>query len=356
MLIRGKKSVGIDIGSNVIKIIGLHRKKKIKIDFLKATDLYTSRNVKRPEDLSDTLLVQIIRGLISEIKCNVKNVKTSISGPDALVHSMELLNLSGDELQSAIRWKLAGIIPFDIDDVEFGFQVLNIDKSSNMLNILVGLVPANKMKRHLDILSRANLEPEIVEIDTLAIYNCFVTLQDLAVNKTVAVLHIGAERTTLIIMHPDHNPFFKSIAIGGNILTRAIERTLHISFIDAERQKIEISDKSLLNYEKPDPTEEIGWQDSLHGIVVEIVENIKKADIYYQILYWEEGLEHIYLTGGGAKLKNIDFLLADALKIPVTLWNPLKSEKLEYNQEIENIDELGLHFATALGLALRDEL
>ncbi|MBU4444881.1 pilus assembly protein PilM [bacterium] len=356
MLIKEKKSVGVDIGSNVVKIIGLRRKKKIRIEFMKLIDLYLSRNVNRPEDLSDTLLVQVIRGLIAEIKGGVKKVKTSVSGPNALVHSMELPNLSDSEILSAIRWKLASIIPFNIDDVEFDFQVLNTNKSSNMQTVLVGIVPANKMKKHLDILTRANLEPEIVEIDSLAIYNCFITLQDLHPNKTVAILNIGAECATLIIMHPDHDPFFKSIAIGGNTLTRAIERMLHISFIDAEREKIEMNYQPSHNTDNTNNYKEIGWKGPLLSMVAKLAEELKKADIYYQILYGEEGLQRIYLTGGSAKLKNLDYLLADAVKVPVTLWNPLKSEKLEYKQEIGNIDELGLHFATSLGLALRDEL
>jgi len=382
MLIKEKKSVGVDIGSNVIKIIGLRRKKKIRIEFMKLTDLYMSKNVRRPEDLSDTLLVQVIRGLISEIKGGVKKVKTSVSGQDALVRSMELPNLSNSEIQSAIKWKLASTIPFDIDDVEFDFQVLNTNKSSNMQTVLVGIVPANKMKKHLDILTRANLEPEIVEIDSLAIYNCFITLQDLHPDKTVAILNIGAACTTLIIMHPDHDPLFNSIAIGGNTLTRAIKSTLHISFIDAEQQKIEMSrqashlsaclpERGRLPVPKlgtqsgnaqADTTDntnnykEIGWKGVLLSMVAKLAEDLKKADIYYQILYGEEGLQRIYLTGGGAKLKNLDYLLANAVKVPVALWNPLKSEKLECKQEIENIDELGLHFATSLGLALRDEL
>ncbi|MCG2715032.1 MAG: pilus assembly protein PilM [Candidatus Marinimicrobia bacterium] len=356
MLIKEKKSVGVDIGSNVVKIIGLRRKKKIRIEFMKLIDLYLSRNVNRPEDLSDTLLVQVIRGLIAEIKGGVKKVKTSVSGPNALVHSMELPNLSDSEILSAIRWKLASIIPFNIDDVEFDFQVLNTNKSSNMQTVLVGIVPANKMKKHLDILTRANLEPEIVEIDSLAIYNCFITLQDLHPNKTVAILNIGAECATLIIMHPDHDPFFKSIAIGGNTLTRAIERMLHISFIDAEREKTEMNYQPSHNTDNTNNYKEIGWKGPLLSMVAKLAEELKKADIYYQILYGEEGLQRIYLTGGSAKLKNLDYLLADAVKVPVTLWNPLKSEKLEYKQEIGNIDELGLHFATSLGLALRDEL
>ena len=133
MLIKEKKSVGVDIGSNAIKIIGLRRKKKIRIEFMKSVDLYMSRSVNRPEDLSDTLLVQIIRGLISEIKGGVRKFKTSISGPNTLVRSIELPNLSNGEIQSAIKWKLASTIPFNIDDVEFDFQVLNINKSSNMV-------------------------------------------------------------------------------------------------------------------------------------------------------------------------------------------------------------------------------
>ncbi len=353
MLIKEKISIGVDIGSNMIKIIGLRKKKRIKVEFLKSVDLYASRNVKRPEDLNDTTLVQIIRGLCKEIKGGVKKIKTTISGPNVFIRTMELPVLSDDEIKSAIKWKLKSVIPLNTDNIEFDWQILNTNKSSNTQSIIVAVVPTSEMKKHLDILTRANLEPEIVEVDTLAIYNCFITLEDLKPNKTIAILNIGAERTSLIILHPNHNSFFNSIKIGGNALTRTIERKLHTSFIVAEQQKIEMNNQQLYNNED---NAEFKWKESLHLMVNKLSEEIKRADIYYQILYGEEGLDRIYLTGGGSKLKNLAFLLAYATKIPVFLWNPFKSDKLEYNQEIEDIEELGPHFTTVLGITLRDKL
>ncbi|MBC8489336.1 MAG: type IV pilus assembly protein PilM [Bacteroidetes bacterium] len=356
MIFTEKRTVGLDIGSNVIKVIGIRRKRsKIQVEFINAIDLYQSQKISRPENLSDTLLVQVVRELIHGLKGGVRKVTTSISSSNSLTRIIKLPILRSDELRSAIKWELASIIPFDIENIEFDFQVLNIDKNNNVQTIIVGLVPVSELKKHLEILSRANLEPETVDIDAIAIYNCFISFMKLQSEKTIAILNIGAERTILIIYHPLHIPFFTSIAIGGNILTRAIERQYHTSFPAAEHQKIEVANQQADNGCVEEQGEKLDWQSLLIEMVRKLAEELNRANIYYQILYDVAGIDQIFLTGGGAKMKHLDYLLAEMIKISVAVWNPLKTDELEINCKNNNLEELGLHFTTALGLALKDK-
>ncbi|MBL7075614.1 type IV pilus assembly protein PilM [candidate division KSB1 bacterium] len=356
MLFKEKRTVGLDIGSNAIKAVGLRKGKKIQVDFLKAIDLYQSRKVSRPGDLSDTLLVQVVRELLGGIKGGLKKVKTSVSSTTALTRMMELPLLPDDELKAAIRWDVAHIIPFDMEGVEFDYHVLDVDKNRNRQMVIVGLVAGEEMNRHLDILSRTNLEPEIVDIDTLSVYNCFVALHDLQEGETEAVLDIGSERTNLIMLNPPHNPFFKVITLGGNTLTRAIEKHFHTPFINAEKRKLLVDCQRVNDAWLMEQSQDFQWVKSLLGMVAGLAEGVKRADIYYQIMQGVGGIKRVFLTGGGSKLKNLDVLLANDLQIPVIHWNPLKEEKLGINDQQDEVEEWGPHFAVALGLALREEV
>ncbi|MFA4839332.1 MAG: pilus assembly protein PilM [Candidatus Neomarinimicrobiota bacterium] len=352
MMFAEKKIIGLDIGSNVIKSIALKKGKKLQIENLGFIDLYQSRKLNKPEDMNDTVVVQAIRELLKEIKGGVKKVRTTFSSANSFIRQMELPVLQEDELKSAIRFNLESLIPISADDVEFDFHVIETDKTANKQSVIVGLVPSSEMKRHLEILNRNHLEPDNVDISAVAVYNCFVALEP-PPEKTIAVLNIGAEQTTIMILHPSHFPYFGSVAIGGNTLTRTIERKHHTSFFDAEIQKVTNAFHYLKTDSKPEEPQGFDWKTAIFDLVNRLTDEVKKADVYYQILYGEEPISRVLLTGGGALLKNLDFLLAMTLKVPVDLWNPLNSDRIE--SVPKNIDgNDGLYFTTALGLVVGD--
>ncbi len=65
MLIKKKISVGIDIGSNMIKIIGIPKKEKISIEFINSIDLYHNKTTKISEDLKKNQLVPLTSNINS---------------------------------------------------------------------------------------------------------------------------------------------------------------------------------------------------------------------------------------------------------------------------------------------------
>ena len=347
-----KKIIGLDIGSNVIKFVAVKKSKKLQVENLGFIDLYLNRKLNKPEDMNDTVIVQAIRELLREVKGGVKKVRTTFSSANSFIRQMELPVLQEDELKSAIRFNLESLIPISSEDVEFDFHVIEINKTSNKQSVLVGLIPSSEMKRHLEILNRNHLEPDNVDVSAIAVYNCFVALEPTP-EKTIAILDIGADQTTIIIFHPSYFPYFGSIPIGGNTLTRTIEKKHHTSFYDSEKQKVTNAFHYLKTESKPDESQGIDWKTVILEMANRLTEEIKKADVYYQILHGEEPISRILLTGGGALLKNLDFLLAMTLKVPVELWNPLNSDRIEIIPK--NIDgNDGLYFTTALGLVVGD--
>ncbi|MDD5766764.1 MAG: type IV pilus assembly protein PilM [Candidatus Marinimicrobia bacterium] len=347
-----KKIIGLDIGHNVIKVVALKKGKKPQIETSGFIDLYQSRKLNKPEDMNDTIIVQAIRELLKEVKGGVKKVRTTFSSVDSFIRQMELPVLQEDELKSAIRFNIESLIPISSENVEFDFQIVETDKTANKQSVLVGLVPSSEMKRHLEILTRNHLEPDKVDISAIAVYNCFVALEP-PPEKTTAILNIGADQTTIVVIHPAHFPYFGSVPIGGNTLTRTIEKKCHTSFFDSEKQKVTNTFHYLKTENTPDEPQGIDWKAAILEMANHLTDEIKKADVYYQILHGEEPVSRILLTGGGSLLKNLDFLLAMTLKAPVELWNPFNSDRIEsLPKNIEGND--GLFFTTALGLVVGD--
>ncbi|MBN2602452.1 MAG: pilus assembly protein PilM [Candidatus Marinimicrobia bacterium] len=349
-------SVGLDIGHNSIKMVGLRKKHNVKIEFLRHYDLFLTDRVRNHKNLDTTVITQVLREMIHDIPFTIRKVHTTLSDIDTEIRSIEIPLVSGDEIKSALRWNLMSTISSEIDKMEYDYQVINRDKVKNSMTVTVGLVSRNTLDNQMDLISRTRLEALSIDIDSLAIYNCFIALNPFKENQTVILLNIGAEKTTIIIVHPDHDPYISSRPIGGNYITRQIESTLRTSFREAEEQKIlfnsqNISDLELNNKISFSDTE---WQNILNSFSDSLSNLISSANIHYQVLYGKESAAKIFLTGGSAFLHRLDLLIAQQTKIPVFRWNPLESNQFIFDSSDHATLLSGPLFTTAIGLALRD--
>ncbi len=348
--------VGLDIGHNSIKMVGLRKKHSLKIEFLRHFDLFLSDKANSHMDLNSTVITQVLRDIVHDLPFAVRKVHTTLSDIDSEIRTVEIPLISGDEIKSALRWNLASMISAEIDTMEYDYHIINRNKIKNSMAIIVGIASREALNNQLEIISRTRLEVQSVDIDSLAIYNCFVGLNPLTENQTIILLNIGAEKTTFIIVHPDHDPYISSQPIGGNDITRQIESKLHTSFKDAEKQKVLFNSQQYTNPELNDQItfSELEWQKILNSFSNSLSNLISNANIQYQILYGEESAAKIFLTGGSAFLYRLDLLIAQQTKIPVFRWNPLESKQFDFNSTDHSIFLTGPLYTTAIGLALRD--
>ncbi len=356
MMFKEAISVGLDIGHNSIKMVGLRKKHSLKIEFLRHYDLCFSDKANSHMDLNSTVTTQVLRDIVHDLPFSVRKVHATLSDIDSEIRTVEIPLLSGDEIKSTLRWNLASMISAEIDTVEYDYHIINRDKIKNSMAIIVGIASHEALNDQLEIISGTRLEVQSIDIDSLAIYNSFVALNPLTEDQTIILLNIGAEKTTFIIVHPDHGPYISSQPIGGNHITRQIESMLHTSFQDAEKQKILFNSQKFSDSEYNDKISfsAIEWQKILNSFSNSLSNLISNANIQYQILYGEESAAKIFLTGGSAFLYRLDLLIAQQTKIPVFRWNPLKSKRFDFNSTDHSILLTGPHYATAIGLALRD--
>ncbi len=90
--------------------------------------------------------------------------------------------------------------------------------------------------------------------------------------------------------------------------------------------------------------------DALANSIEELAGEISRSLSFYLERVPDAALSRIYLTGGGALLKNLDVFLTGRLGAPTSLLNPLQLLPVAVQSEIPN----GPFYTVALGLALRD--
>lgn len=139
-------------------------------------------------------------------------------------------------------------------------------------------------------------------------------------------------------------PFLhRSIKAGGATVTAMMAKQLGISHGDAEQMKLDLAQAG--EGELP-PVLKEAMMPILHEVRYSL-------DLYAQQEFHEhESVEKIIITGGSARLPQIDPFLTEALDINVYLGDPWA--RVAAPKGIRPVlDEIGPRFSVAIGLAMK---
>ena len=313
-----KNVVSVDIGSRLIRLVQLSQASgKTYLEKVELADNPVP-NFRTPEGgAGKNEIIRVIRDSLKKGRIKVRDAVSSLGGPSNIIQYFSFPLFSGKELESAVHLEAQRVMGPKLNAMETDFQVLSRNESgTGRQEILFAAVPKEMVSQRMDILQGAGLNPIAVDVDCLALANCFLRLKNLAPDEHVMVLNVGARLISLGILGRDNLYFIRDISLK-------LKGTL------------DFKEKSILDR----ATGEIGR--SIH---------------YYQGKASGKNVARIFLTGGAAVAPETSDLLSKALQIPVERWNPL--ENVEFDA-----DKLGAEFgksqgyllAIAIGLALREE-
>jgi type IV pilus assembly protein PilM len=161
----------------------------------------------------------------------------------------------------------------------------------------------------------------------------------------VALLNVGASIMNINITKGATSIFNRDIAVGGNQYTDAIQKDLNLSFDQAEALK----KGAQVEGANPDNLQPI-----LQAVSENIALEIQKTFDFFKATSSEDRIDRIFLSGGTAKVKGLQELLADRFEAGVELLNPFNS--VTYNPrdfDPDFIADIGPSAAIAVGLAAR---
>jgi type IV pilus assembly protein PilM len=134
---KAKTSVGLDIGSSLIKVVEVDHSKDEPILTKYGIVKLPPEAIVEGEIMDQSLVVQGIQECMSKAGVTSKNVATAVSGRAVIVKKVVMDKMNPDDAKEAIFWEAEQHVPFDIDDVCLDFQVLNEDMGANQMEILL---------------------------------------------------------------------------------------------------------------------------------------------------------------------------------------------------------------------------
>lgn len=341
---KNKELVGIDIGSSSIKLVQMSEHKgTFHLKNLGVLPL-PSEAIVDNSLMDTTSIVETIKDLLKSLGSRATEAVCSISGNSVIIRKISLPAMTPEELEEQIAWEAEQYIPFDINDVNLDYEILDTDLSaSGKMTVLLVASKKEIINEYVSVFGEAGLKLVVVDVDSFAVQNIYELNYTPAQGEVVALVNIGASILNLNVVRDGISLFTRDIQMGGNLFTEEIQRQFALSSQDAERIKI---------------TGEFQDQSRLLEVISKVSENlsmeIQRSLDFYNSSADDDKISKIYLSGGCSKVSSLTEALTRRLGLPVEVLNPL--QKVSYNEkefDPEYLQEIGPLVVVAAGLAMR---
>lgn len=333
--------LGLDIGSSAVRIVQL-RKDDAGCVVTAAGIADIANGTETNHKQKEINIIRAISECLQSTGVQTRLAVCGVCGPEVAVRYFKFPLLSPEETQGAVLLEAAQVCPFNIDDSAVDYQLVP-DSENSVCGVLVAAT--NKMiekKRHLA--KEACLDCVLMDVDGLALLNCFSEYEKTETGRTTAILNVGSSYTTLAIMGANALPFIRDIAYAGGTIVKEIASEKGVS--------MEAVKKTLLGREnQAGPEMELG--DSLEKACQKLIVDVTETLRYYMAQEKSDVVEKIFVCGF-APVKGFVELLDSRLPARTVLWNPFDKIPCDGDQNCRDIlKKNGPAMVVAAGLAMR---
>jgi type IV pilus assembly protein PilM len=345
---RSRNLVGLDIGDSSIKMVELKEKgrgQEYNLNTL-ACESLSPEAIVDGSIMDSGLVIETIQKICQEHRLRNTMVATALSGHSVIIKRVSLPVMNEEELSESISWEAEAYIPFDIDDVNIDYQILEGSSLAGEGNMDVLLVAVKKetINDYTSVITQAGMTPVVVDVDAFALQNCYEANYDMERGKTVALVDIGSSVSTITILQGGTSVFWRDLSMGGNQFTDAIQKELNLSSEQADRMK---------RGEEVEGVPDENVSSILSAVGSELGDGIQKTvDFFKATAATDEPLDGIYLTGGTSQVAGIRKTLEERFQTQVETLNPFR-RVAPGGVSPDDLNALAPHAAVAVGLALR---
>jgi len=339
----GKKKalLGVEIGTNAIKIADIKRKGSQLV-------LHQAHVVPLPPGKMSMGSIEDQEGLASELDTiwntlNLKNRNISLALPGNLtiLRRTRLPYVPSEEIEKAIQWEIEKTLPFKLEEIHFDFHVYDIKEGEN-IDLVYVVARRNVIESYQQLFLMAGINLEVLDSTFLALANIAIVNYDDLSNVLFMVLDIGAESSNLLVIKDNRILYSRNVEIGGDVVTQSISRRLDCSIEDAERIKLsgDIDEDTL--------------REGSHALASKLHNEIIISLNYSQnLLGTQEGIEKILITGGASNTPFLIPELTSFLNVHVQTLSPIRKIDLHPRLDPTHMDEISTRIPIAMGTALR---
>jgi type IV pilus assembly protein PilM len=345
---RTKSLVGLDIGSSSVKAIELKPAGKgFRVSALGVEPI-------PPDSIVDGAIIDggavsdAVRRLFANKRFKAKEVVASLSGNSVIVKKITLPTMTEAELSESIYWEAEQYIPFDIQDVNFDYEILDPvagQDSQGSMEVLLVAAKKDKIADYTNVIAQAGKTPVIVDVDVFALQNAFEANYGFEPGAVVAMVNAGASAININILAGSQSVFTRDVSMGGNAFTEAVQKELNLPYESAEHLK------------KGQDIDGATYEDAravLRAMTDNVLLEVEKTFDFFKATASSDRIDRIMLSGGASRIEGFATSLHERFGTEVEPFDPFRQVACDAAKVgIDHVEDFAPVAAVAMGLALR---
>ncbi|GIW56189.1 MAG: ATPase [Nitrospiraceae bacterium] len=293
--------IGLDLGRTAIKAVRFRRtlSGRESVEYFHQPMPYTLDPALEPARKA-----ALLRKFLWQNGLYHGDLVTALPCRDIFIRTLSFPFQDTGKLAQVVPFEVENLIPLPLEDVAVGSVVLppgatkTARPAGAASEVLVTAAPKSAVADHIKFLAEADLDPAAINVDGLALFSVteFLKREGADVPEDLAVIDLGASKSTLCLIHQGRPLLLRTIPWGGDRLTEALASRYACSFAEAERRKRGMAASQM------EP-----WLDSL------------LKDIRMTLHAFESTtrsrIRHCWVSGGGSKLREVNGYLARQLEL-----------------------------------------
>jgi len=344
---RSNGLVGLDIGSSAVKAIELRPSGKGYKVVAIGVEPVPPDSIVDGAIIDSGAVADAVRRLFSNGKFKAKDVAASLSGNSVIVKKITLPLMSEQELSESIYWEAEQYIPFDIQDVNLDYEIIDAGTgptSQGTMEVLLVAAKKDKIADYTSVITQAGRVPVIVDVDAFALQNAYEANYGFDPATVVVLLNAGASAININIVSGSQSVFTRDVSTGGNAFTEAVQKELNLPFDAAEQLKKGQSVDGL-SYEEARPV--------LKAMTDNVLLEVEKTFDFFKATASNDHIDRIVLSGGASRIEGFSDALRERFETPIEQFDPFKQVIFDVKKLGMAAEEMAPLAAVALGLALR---
>jgi type IV pilus assembly protein PilM len=347
----GRRSVvGLDLGSHSVKAVEIALKGKDKGFELRSlgSARMAPEAIVQGAFLNSSAIVEAIREAIQSGRVKSKDVAAAVAGHSVIVKKVNLPAMSREELEDQIQWEAEQYIPFDVNEVNLDFQILNTSEGEGQMDVLLVAAKKDLIDDYCQVIREAGLNPVAIDVAAFAVENAWEINYDASGEGVVALVNIGAQVVNINVVQDGVPAFTRDITTGGNQYTEEIQKALSVSFDEAERLKI--------GGDPSEQSQEVVPQEVEHAIrsvTDTVVGEISRSLDFFTATAADRRIGKVLLCGGGSRVSGFLKTFRERTGFDVELMNPLAKMLPSKGFDPVYLDDIGPSLGVGIGLATR---
>lgn len=339
--------VGIDISSSAVKVLELSREGELfRVERYAVEPLPQNAVVEH----AITEVEQVAGAVERAVKrsgTRLKHAAVAVPSANVITKVIKMpAKMSDQERQAQIEMEADHYIPYPLDEVNLDYQVLDTQEpNAAEVDVIMAACRKEVVDDYLAVVQAPGLTPRVVDIETYAMEHSYeLVVQHIpgaGMEKTVAILDVGATTTTINVMHNNRSVYTRHHSFGGRQLTEEIQRRYGLSYEEAGLAKKQggLPD----NYQT----------EVLRPFMEAMCQEITRALQFFYSSSPFNSVDQLLLAGGCAQIPGIDELVAARVGVPAMIANPFISMALASRVKAQHLGNDAPSLMIACGLALR---